>query len=299
LLAQANQQAQAVTTTEVELTFWNSVKDSENAALLNAYIKRYPNGAFVEIAKLKIEKLARGSDVSTSSNVGTRTTVKSAPQEKTNSADGLTYVWIPPGNFSMGCSADDPECFDNEKPSHQVTITKGFWIGRTVVSQDAYKRVTQKNPSYFFKGPNVPVNSVRLEEAKAYCSAIGGRLPTEAEWEYAARSGSNSARYGDLEELGLFGGVGMGMPEVGSKKANSSGVQDVIGSVHQWTSDWYAEFKSEAQTDPQGPGSGKGVVLRGSTWENSRRQARVSYRDIGPAKGSGRYYYNGFRCVMQ
>ena len=83
---------------------------------------------------------------------------------RVNPKDGLTYVWIPPGKFQMGCSPADAECFDNEKPAHQVTITKGFWLGQTAVTQQAYERVIGKNPANH-KGANLPVEEVDWNEA--------------------------------------------------------------------------------------------------------------------------------------
>src|SRR4051812_41948954 len=104
---------------------------------------------------------------------------------KFNPADGLSYVWIPPATFTMGCSPGDAECNGNET-SHRVRLSKGFWMGQTLVTQMAYEKITRKNPSAF-KGNQLPVETVSWNEAKDYCQAVKMRLPTEAEWEYAAR----------------------------------------------------------------------------------------------------------------
>jgi len=151
---------------------------------------------------------------------------------KVNPKDGLRYVWIPPGTFIMGCSPGDDECYDDEKPPHQVTITKGFWIGQTEVTQEAYQRVIGANPSHF-RGDELPVENVNWNEARAYCVAVGMRLPTEAEWEYAARGGNASARYGSLDAVAWYRGNSGGKTHlVGQKQKNAYGLYDMPGTSH-------------------------------------------------------------------
>jgi formylglycine-generating enzyme required for sulfatase activity len=104
-----------------------------------------------------------------------------AGAKKVNAKDGLTYIWIPAGTFTMGCSPGDNECFDDEKPAHEVTISRGFWIGQTLVTQAAYKRVVGANPSRF-KGEQLPVETVSWNDAQSYCRTVGMRLPTEGTW---------------------------------------------------------------------------------------------------------------------
>jgi formylglycine-generating enzyme required for sulfatase activity len=210
---------------------------------------------------------------------------------KTNPKDGLTYVWIQPGTFMMGCSAGDGACESIEKPAHQVTITKGFWIGQTEVTQAAYERVVGENPSHA-RGASLPVEMIEWREAKAYCHAVGMRLPTEAEWEYAARGGSASARYGKLDAVAWYSGnSGNITHEVGKKQANAYGLYDMLGNVFEWVGDWYDEesYASGPATDPKGPEfadeaqaimSGRQVVIRGSADGQYYRDTRVSDRKL-------------------
>jgi hypothetical protein len=144
--------------------------------------------------------------------------------------DGLKYVWISPGAFTMGCSPGDNQCDGDEKPPHPVTITKGFWIGQTPVTQEAYKRVTGKSPSHF-QGASLPVEQVSWDDAVGYCRAVGLRLPTEAEWEYAARAGSASARYGTLDDIAWYSAnSGARTHPVAQKLPNAWGLYDMLGN---------------------------------------------------------------------
>jgi formylglycine-generating enzyme required for sulfatase activity len=220
-----------------------------------------------------------------------------ARTKKVNPKDGLTYVWIPPGSFMMGCSPGDSECFDDERPPHKVTITKGFWMGQTPVTQQAYQRVTGQNPSNF-KGANLPVETVAWDEARDYCVAIGGRLPTEAEWEYAARAGSTSARHGRLDDIAWYSANSGGQThEVGQKAANAWGLFDMLGNVWQWEADWHGEYQAGAQIDPSGPASGQDRALRGGSWYVESGSVRVSYH-LRVVLGS-RYTSVGLRCIEE
>lgn len=151
--------------------------------------------------------------------------------------DDQKYVWIRSGTFRMGCSENDNECNADEKPAHNVTITKGFWLEQTPVTQAAYQRVTGTNPSHS-RGEQLPVVSVTWDQANAYCRAVGGRLPTEAEWEYAARAGTTTALYGTLEYIAWYTANNDDrIHEVGRKQPNPWQLYDMLGNAWQWTAD--------------------------------------------------------------
>jgi formylglycine-generating enzyme required for sulfatase activity len=222
----------------------------------------------------------------------------SARSIQSNPKDDLMYVWIPPGTFRMGCSPGDNECNDDEKPAHSVTISKGFWMGQTPVTQAAYQRVTGANPSDFH-GDRLPVENVTWEEAAAYCTAVGMRLPTEAEWEYAARAGSTASRYGDVDAIAWYtGNSRYQMHEVGQKQPNAWNLYDMLGNVWQWTADWYdaGYYMQSPSQDPRGPSSGSYRAGRGGSWIVSAESVRASVRYFnGP--NLREFDYFGFRCV--
>jgi formylglycine-generating enzyme required for sulfatase activity len=214
-----------------------------------------------------------------------------AGQTAVNPTDDLTYVWIPPGNFTMGCSPADPECARDEKPAVQVTIAKGFWMGQTPVTQEAYQHVTGKSPGYF-KSAKFPADSISWDEAQTYCQATGMRLPTEAEWEYAARAGTTLSRYGDLDQIAWYGvNSGDKTHEVMQKQPNAWNLYDMLGNVWEWTADWYGAYTAAAQSPP----SGKIRVLRGGSWGNGPSFVRVSVRSGNEPENRSNVV--GFRCA--
>src|ERR1039458_2253720 len=208
---------------------------------------------------------------------------------------GLRYVWVPPGKFTMGCSAGDSDCGGYEKPAHQVTITKGFWLGQTEVTQTPYQRVVGTNSSYF-KGADLPVEEVSWDQAQAYCQAIGGRLPTEAEGNM--RRGREACRAGtaiSTASRGYYGNSGGHTHDVAQKEANAWGVYDMLGNVWEWTADWYGGYAPGSAVDPAGPVSGQSRALRGGAWNNGPRYARVSYRSrLEPGNRNNNI---GLRCA--
>jgi formylglycine-generating enzyme required for sulfatase activity len=186
-------------------------------------------------------------------------------QTKQNPKDDLTYIWIRPGVFAMGCSPGDAECYRWEDASHVFRIGKGFWIGQTEVTQTAYAKVMGTNPS-LYKGPNLPVEQLSWFNARAYCEAVGMRLPTEAEWEYAARGGTAGGRYNAVDLIAWYAGNSQDKTHpVARKKPNAFGLYDVLGNVWEWVENSYAADARQR-------------ILRGGSFYNLARDLRVSDR---------------------
>lgn len=230
-----------------------------------------------------------------------------ALEKRVNPADGLLYVKVPSGTFQMGCSAGDTECWDEEKPAHEVTLTKSFWIGQTEVTVEAFRRFAQAAgvkippaPSYNpdWQEAKSPMGNVSWQEATAFCNWAGGRLPTEAEWEYAARAGSRKAFYANLDEIAWYGRKdGDRTHPVAQKAPNEFGLYDMLGNVQEWCYDYFAAYVPGALKDPSGPASGADKVMRGGAFNDRPKALRTSGVRFTAGPNSRNHDF-GFRCVL-
>lgn len=221
---------------------------------------------------------------------------------------GLELVWIKPGTFAMG----SPGAGDgDERPVTQVTLTAGFWLGVTEVTQKQWAAVMEKNPSSH-RGAALPVDSVTWTEAREFCRrltelerALGHlppgfvyTLPTEAQWEYACRAGTTGDYAGDAEAMAWFGrNSGYETHPVRAKRPNAWGLYDMHGNVWEWCLDWYGVYPGGSATDPAGPASGADHVFRGGSWGDVPAAARSSFRNgRGPDFRLGNV---GLRVVLE
>jgi len=237
-------------------------------------------------------------------------------------AIGMEFVKIPVGEFMMGCSTGDNSCKPEEKPQHQVRITKALEMGKYEVTQAQWKAVMNSNESAIV-GDNNPVENVTRAETIEFANRLNMRndgyryrLPTEAEWEYAARAGTTGATYGPLADIAWYGKNSNDESHpVGGKKPNAWGLYDMLGNVREWTADTFAPnyYATSPIDDPPGPQAnygergqpgyqgGAGValpVIRGGAWPNPEEALRVSerYHYFGPTL---RVSDVGFRLVRQ
>lgn len=228
-------------------------------------------------------------------------------------------VWINSGTFTLGSSGDEIEGAGNERPQVAVTFRQGFWMGSREVTQAEYLAVTGRSPSYFTGDPNRPVESLNWIEAVGYCAALtisehlAGRipgnwvyrLPTEAEWEYAARAGTTTrfsfgndpAGAGLADHGWYFGNSGETTHPVGQKSPNAWGLYDMHGNVSEWCQDWFGTYPSGPVTDPLGPASGSLRVFRGGSWFSEVIDCRSAARGNDVPDDSG-HYIIGFRVVL-
>lgn len=218
------------------------------------------------------------------------------PRTRLNPRDGATYVWIAPGVFTLGCSPGDTSCERDEGPSHVVRVRKGFWLGRTEVTngQIARLRKTTSPPS----SRDFPAVELTWAEARDHCVAVGGRLPREFEWEFAARGGTTGARYAPLGDIAWFGDNSDGRAHrVGEKGANPWGLVDMLGNVHEWVADRYFNLYDETDDSLVEPlASNASAVSRGGGFTSEAVNVRASTRRELPPDASEPTV--GLRCAM-
>jgi formylglycine-generating enzyme required for sulfatase activity len=218
-------------------------------------------------------------------------------------AQPLVWTAIRGGSFEMGCDPNDTKCNADEKPRHEVTLS-AFQMTKSAVTQQQYQSVIGSNPSHFSEcGGDCPVETVTWAEAKAFCTAVGGRLPTEAEWEYAARAGTTTFYYcGDdatcLDNVAWYYITSGGTPHpVCQKPTNAWGLCDMLGNVDQWVADWYdaTYYGVSPSNNPPGPASGTYRLSRGGGWDGLPRELRSSSRHLETPLAAAADL--GFRCV--
>ncbi|MCW3131108.1 MAG: SUMF1/EgtB/PvdO family nonheme iron enzyme, partial [Candidatus Methanospirare jalkutatii] len=236
----------------------------------------------------------------------------------------MAFVWVPAGTFKMGSPSNEPKRDSDEGPVHEVEISRGFWMGKYEVTQGQWQAIMGENPSEFKNcGSDCPVENVSWEDCQEFIGKLNGRLPsgawryrlpTEAEWEYACRAGTQTALYTgpitirgwnnapELDAIAWYGGNSCvryergwdcsdwperqyscsrcGTHPVGRKEPNAWGLYDMLGNVWEWCQDWYGEgyYKRSPRVDPKGPASGSYRVERGGGWNVSARGCRCADR---------------------
>ena len=221
--------------------------------------------------------------------------------------DGISIdmVRVEAGTFTMGATAEMKIPWDDEKPTHRVTLTNDYYIGKYEVTQALWKAVMGNNPSSF-KGDNLPVEEVSWDDCQDFISKLNRitgktfRLPTEAEWEYAARGGNKSRGYqysgsSNLSDVAWYkDNSGSKTHTVGTKQPNELGIYDMCGNVWEWCQDWYGKYSSSSQVNPTGAASGSSRVNRGGCLIDAR-DCRSSCRDNNTPGSRG---YLGLRLVL-
>ena len=296
----------SVSPVDQDALFWRSIQASNNVADFHAYLGQFPNGAYTSLARNRIAELSQlqvalvpGTPMPTPA-LSPSTTPAPAPAPRgtpgtgatwTDPTSGIEFVWVPGGTYQMGCGPWAGECSPTEGPVHAVTVA-GFWLGRTPVTQGQWRRLMGNNPSNFQKGDSYPVELVSWNDAQSFISALnsrshGFRLPSEAEWEYACRSGGGPEMYcggGSVDTVAWYeGNAGSSPHPVGNKAPNGLGLYDMSGNVWQWVEDSYRTSYNGAPSNGSAwttTDSNSARVVRGGSWSNLPERLRSSYRNL-------------------
>ena len=225
-------------------------------------------------------------------------------QNLTISVGNVNFVMVKVsgGTFTMGATSEMTKPYSDEKPTHRVTLSS-YYIGETEVTQALWKAVMGNNPSDYI-GDDLPVESVSWYDCQTFISKLNTltgknfRLPTEAEWEFAARGGNQSrhTQYSGSSRIDDVAWYDNKTHPVKTKQPNELGIYDMAGNVYEWCQDWYGSYSSYAQTNPTGASNGFDRVLRGGSWGGSLEICRSSYRNSRTPERS--YDYLGLRLVL-
>lgn len=326
-----------------DLAAWRSAKAANTQTAYEGYLRQYPEGEFKDNAnavlrRIEAEELARRDDdaweIATEKNtpegyqkyLRDRPNGRHAAEAKEKAVtpekipdDGL--VFIRGGTFTMGCTSEQQDCSSDEKPAHQVTLSD-FYLGKYEVTQKLWRDIMGNDPSNFKNCDQCPVEQVSWEDVQAFLQKLNTkypgrnyRLPTEAEWEYAAREGGKAVLFGngkniaDPKEMNFYSQESAKKPysvagnyrgkttPVGSFAPSVLGLYDTAGNVREWCSDWYGSdyYSSSPSSNPQGAAFGSFRVMRGGSWHDSPQSCRVANRS-SDAPGY-RYSVIGFRLA--
>lgn len=317
----------------LEEMVWQSVKTSSDKSKVEAYLNEFPAGANAAAARIKLRQLEAANTTPTNPNGGntsvrpdstkiflgnnrpTNTTNDNTTVNRTAGAISkatlaggveMSFAYIPAGEFQMGSNEQD-----DEKPIHTVKISQGFQMQTTEVTQAQWKAIMGALPSKCdygslsgnFLGDNKPIICVSWDDAQEFIRQLNlkndgykYRLPTEAEWEYAARAGTTGNYAGYLDSMAWYSANANGSTQnVATKQANAWGLYDMHGNVWEWVQDWYGSYPSGTVTDPTGASSGSDRVVRGGGWGDAAGNLRSANRNYNSP--SARTYYLGFRVV--
>ena len=243
----------------------------------------------------------------------------SGPGKSFTNTIGMKFMLIPAGSFMTGSPSSEPKR-DSDERQHKVTLTKGFYMGVTEVTQGQWKNIMGSNPSYF-KWDNLPVEQVSWNDCQGFIRKLNRqegtdkyRLPTEAEWEYACRAGTTTPFYTgnciSTDQANYDGNYPMPgcskgkyrkkTIDVASFSPNAWGLYDMHGNVWEWCQDWKGDYPSGYVTDPEGPSSGSARVLRGGSWGSGARNLRsANRRRDDPGSGYGNVGFRVVCCVAR
>ncbi len=250
-------------------------------------------GIFMAVLAVRI----RQNQADMKRQVSELTPGQSAGERKVITVSGVEFAfrWCPAGTFMMGPSADEEYPQKEALPQHEVTLTKGFWMMETEVTQKQWKVIMGYNPSYF-NGDNLPVERVSWNDSQEFCIKTGLRLPTEAQWEYACRAGSTTVYFWGNERAREINYERY--TPVAKYAPNNWGLYDMNGNAFEYCLDWFGSYPAGSVTDPRGPSYGVHRVIRGGVFyvENSGgrvcRSASRNYTLPGMSDIA-----TGFRCI--